>query len=167
VFDLLVDGQDLSGLPRVERKTRLADLRIQAPASIQYSDHQERRDPAFYKFACQQAPEGIVSKRVDAPYIPRDRDLCLKTKYLNRDAFTVVRRSDPDRGRAVGHTLSCCCLSITTTYDDAGPVGLRRPGRCGDRRRRVGTALAAVTVPGSRLGVPCDKKAVLIIQLIG
>ena len=50
VFDLLfLDGEDLTGLPLIERKTRLAELLAGAPASIRYSDHQQGSGPAFYK----------------------------------------------------------------------------------------------------------------------
>jgi len=34
--------------------------------------------------------EGIVSKRIDAPYAPGNRGLWLKVKCLNRVEFVVV-----------------------------------------------------------------------------
>ncbi len=43
--------------------------------------------------------EGIVSKRVDAPYAPGNRGLWLKVKYLNREEFVVIGWTDPEGSR--------------------------------------------------------------------
>jgi bifunctional non-homologous end joining protein LigD len=43
--------------------------------------------------------EGIVSKRVDAPYAPGNRGLWLKVKCLNREEFVVVGWTDPEGTR--------------------------------------------------------------------
>ena len=43
--------------------------------------------------------EGIVSKRLDAPYVPGNRGLWLKTKRLNREEFMVVGWTDPEGTR--------------------------------------------------------------------
>ena len=43
--------------------------------------------------------EGIVSKRVDAPYAPGNRGLRLKIKCLNREEFVVVGWTDPEETR--------------------------------------------------------------------
>ena len=43
--------------------------------------------------------EGIVSKRVDAPYAPGNRGLWLKTKCLNREEFVVAGWTDPEGSR--------------------------------------------------------------------
>ena len=74
MFDLLyLDGEDLTGLPLVDRKTRLEAFLIGAPNAIRYSDHQIGSGPAFYRVACQHRLEGIVSKRVDGRYEPDRR----------------------------------------------------------------------------------------------
>jgi bifunctional non-homologous end joining protein LigD len=87
VFDLLyLDGQDLTGLPLIDRKTRLEAFLVGAPDVIRYSDHQIDHGPAFHKIACQHGLEGIVSKRVDGQYDP-DRRFWLKVKSLNREEF--------------------------------------------------------------------------------
>jgi DNA ligase D-like protein (predicted ligase) len=100
LFDLLfLDGEDLTGLPLVERKARLPDLLSGTAVSLQYSDHQAGQGPAFYKLVCERGLEGIVSKRADAPYLPGDRGLWRKTKCLNRDEFIVVGWSDPEGSR--------------------------------------------------------------------
>ncbi|MGH7046491.1 MAG: hypothetical protein ACREE2_08900 [Stellaceae bacterium] len=43
--------------------------------------------------------EGIVSKRVDAPYLPGNRSLWRKVKCLNRAEFVVVGWTDPEGRR--------------------------------------------------------------------
>ncbi|HKR90454.1 MAG TPA: DNA ligase D [Phenylobacterium sp.] len=72
-FDLLfAGGQDLRGLPLGERKARLKALLGQACKGlgprIRYVDHFETEGAAVLASACRMALEGIVSKRLDAPY---------------------------------------------------------------------------------------------------
>src|ERR1051326_3750201 len=52
LFDLLfLDGEDLTGLPVVERKSRLAELLKGLGAPLVYSDYQIGRGPAFHQHA--------------------------------------------------------------------------------------------------------------------
>ena len=72
-FDLLfADGLDLRPLPLVERKERLEKLlegrRAKALSLIRYVGHLEADGPAVLQSACAMSLEGIVSKRLDAPY---------------------------------------------------------------------------------------------------
>lgn len=91
VFDLLhLDGRDLMNLPMLERKAELARL-IERAASgpIKYSDHVEEDGPAVLRHACQMALEGIVSKRMDAPYRSGRSDTFIKTKCSNAQELVV------------------------------------------------------------------------------
>ena len=91
VFDLLhLNGRDLMPLSLAQRKAELAALLERRGGTIRYSDHQIGQGPAFHRHACGLGPEGIVSKRLDALYIPGERGLCFKTKCLNREEFVVV-----------------------------------------------------------------------------
>jgi bifunctional non-homologous end joining protein LigD len=91
LFDLLyLDGADLSARPLLERKAQLAGLLSSTGSPLQYSDHQIGLGPAFYEKACALSVEGIVSKRIDAPYAPGNRGLWRKVKCLNREEFVVV-----------------------------------------------------------------------------
>jgi bifunctional non-homologous end joining protein LigD len=68
-FDLLfADGEDLRGLPLGERKARLARLLKGAGSRLRYVEHFESGGDAVLQSACKMALEGIVSKRLDAPY---------------------------------------------------------------------------------------------------
>jgi ATP-dependent DNA ligase len=70
-----------------------------AGSLLHYSDHQIGRGRAFYEHACAMEVEGIVSKRVDAPYAPGNRGLWRKVKCLNREEFVVVGWTDPEGSR--------------------------------------------------------------------
>jgi len=100
LFDLLhFDSETISAMPLVERKERLRTLLSGAGSPLQVSDHQIGRGRAFYDRACALKVEGIVSKRVDAPYAPGNRGLWLKVKCLNREEFVVVGWTDPEDAR--------------------------------------------------------------------
>src|SRR3954454_4839729 len=85
LFDLLhLHGENLTALPLVDRKTRLASLLNGAPDCLRYNDHQIGHGPAFHRLACENVVEGIVSKRINGRYEP-DRRTWLKIKSLNRE----------------------------------------------------------------------------------
>ena len=69
VFDLLFAGlEDLRPLPLSERKARLQGALGEAPDNIRYVDHFIAAGDAVLLSACRMHLEGIVSKRLDAPY---------------------------------------------------------------------------------------------------
>ena len=69
VFDQLFAGQeDLRPLPLEDRKARLEAHLEQAPANIRYVDHFITSGDAVLLSACRMDLEGIISKRLDAPY---------------------------------------------------------------------------------------------------
>ncbi|HWT52484.1 MAG TPA: non-homologous end-joining DNA ligase, partial [Caulobacter sp.] len=73
VFDLLhADGEDLTGLPLSDRKARLKtlleDLPAQAGERIRYVEHFQSGGEAVLQSACRMSLEGVVSKKLDAPY---------------------------------------------------------------------------------------------------
>jgi len=69
VFDLMFVGrEDLRALPLADRKARLKAHVAGAPATIRYVDHFIAAGDAVLRSACRMALEGIVSKRLDAPY---------------------------------------------------------------------------------------------------
>ena len=93
VFDLLhLDGEDLSGRPLLERKAALRRLLDAAKSSgpIRYSEHFEEDGSAVWQQACRMNLEGMVSKRVDAPYRPGRSDTFLKTKCHSAQEFVVA-----------------------------------------------------------------------------
>jgi bifunctional non-homologous end joining protein LigD len=68
-FDLLeLNGKDLQPLPLVERKAKLARLLTRAPLGIVFSEHTDQEGATVFRQACVMGLEGIVSKRLTAPY---------------------------------------------------------------------------------------------------
>jgi DNA ligase D-like protein (predicted ligase) len=99
-FDLIeLDGENIARRPLGERKKRLKALLDDPPAGIAYSDHEAVDGEVFRQAACKHGLEGIVSKRLDRPYLPGDRGAWVKTKCLNRAEFVVVGWSDPEGSR--------------------------------------------------------------------
>lgn len=81
-FDLLFEKhEDLRKLPLVQRKARLERL-LQAVTGdrIRYVEHFESRADTVLSSACKMELEGIVSKRLDAPYRSGRTDAWLKSK---------------------------------------------------------------------------------------
>jgi bifunctional non-homologous end joining protein LigD len=67
--DLLVhDGEDLRPRPLSDRKARLAKLLARAPAGIVFNEHTEEEGAVVFRHAWKLGFEGIVSKRLTAPY---------------------------------------------------------------------------------------------------
>jgi DNA ligase D-like protein (predicted ligase) len=100
VFDLLyLDDRDLMRLPLSDRKAELAKLFDHRDDAIRYSDHQIGQGATFLRHACALGVEGIVSKRLGAPYSPGQRGLWRKVKCLNREEFVVVGWTDPEGSR--------------------------------------------------------------------
>ena len=68
-FDLLFEGKsDLRALPLAERKDRLKAHLARAPVNIRYVDHFVTPGEAVLRSACRMDLEGVVSKKLDAPY---------------------------------------------------------------------------------------------------
>jgi bifunctional non-homologous end joining protein LigD len=124
VFDLLhLDGRDLTGLPMAERKAELARLLgTQQTGPVTYSEHFEGDGQAVLRTACLWRLEGIVSKRLDAPYRSGRSESFIKIKCSNAQEL-VVGGYSPSTAlpRAIG-------ALVVGYYDDgrfiyAGRVG--------------------------------------------
>jgi bifunctional non-homologous end joining protein LigD len=83
-FDLLFDGdEDLRSLPLGERKARLEKLLSKHSGGhgrLRYVEHFETGGDAVLKSACRLSLEGIVSKKLDAPYRSGRTDTWTKAK---------------------------------------------------------------------------------------
>ena len=90
IFDLLhLDGHATMGLPYKERRTLLEELQLRGPAWQTPAYHPgEGRE--LLAAAAEHRLEGVVAKRLDAPYRPGMRtDEWLKIKNLNRQELVI------------------------------------------------------------------------------
>jgi bifunctional non-homologous end joining protein LigD len=90
-FDLLMlNGDDLRRRPFVERKAALAKLLLRSRGGIQYVEHAEGHGDKMFAAVCDLGLEGIVSKRIDAPYRSGPSKSWIKTKNPNAPAAIRV-----------------------------------------------------------------------------
>lgn len=103
LFDLpWWNGRDLRAEPLAARKQRLTTL-LSAQVGgdrLRISDHVRGKGDVFYQQACAFGLEGVVSKRVDAPYRSARTSDWLKAKCRLRQEFVVGGYTDPAGGRA-------------------------------------------------------------------
>jgi hypothetical protein len=93
-FDLLeLDGQDLRNLPLGDRKKRLARLLGGRRLGIVLTDHTDEDGATIFRQACVMGLEGIVSKRLTAPYRSGPSRDWLKVK--NPDSPAMIRARKP------------------------------------------------------------------------
>ena len=123
-FDLMMlDGADLTSLPLIARKDRLEKLiKKLGNDQIRYSDHFRGVGEQMLKESCKLDLEGVISKRVDAPYVSGRHGQWLKSKCVKRQEFVIGGFSDPEGSRT---GLGALLLGV---YENKK---LRYVGRCG------------------------------------
>jgi bifunctional non-homologous end joining protein LigD len=94
-FDLLeLDGEDLRALPLGDRKKRLAKLLGTRRIGIVISEHTDEDGATIFQQACKMGLEGIVSKRLSAPYRSGPSRDWIKVK--NPDSLAMIRAQETD-----------------------------------------------------------------------
>jgi bifunctional non-homologous end joining protein LigD len=89
-FDLLeLDGEDLRTLPLVDRKRRRAGLVGRRSIGIVLSAHTADDGASIFRQACRMGLEGLVSKRLSAPYRSGPSRDWIKVK--NPDSPAMIR----------------------------------------------------------------------------
>jgi bifunctional non-homologous end joining protein LigD len=92
-FDLLeLDGVDYRPLPLSRRKDRLARLPARVQVGIALNEHTDARGELVFRQACAMGLEGIVSKRLTAPYRSGPSRDWIKVK--NPDSPAMVRHRE-------------------------------------------------------------------------
>src|SRR4051794_2361001 len=90
-FDLLyLDGFDLRAVPYLERKKLLARLLDGAPESLMFVEGIEAKGDEVFAAACRLGLEGIVAKRIDAPYRSGRQESWIKLKCKKSDTLPIV-----------------------------------------------------------------------------
>ena len=90
-FDLLMlGGEDLRRRPLSERKNALKKLIARAGDGLQYVEHAARDGAEMFALACKLGLEGIVCKRLEAPYRSGRVRSWLKVKNPNSPAMLRI-----------------------------------------------------------------------------
>jgi ATP-dependent DNA ligase len=109
-FDLFyLDGWMVSNLTLIERKALLEPLIADKPG-LQFNDHETGDGELILKHAGKLGFEGVVSKTIDAPYVPGNRGLWHKAKALNRQEFVIVGWSRSGRIAALSRCAAARLL---------------------------------------------------------
>ena len=99
-FDLLsLDGEDLTGLPLIERKEKLRGLIPKGDKLIHYSDHIRGSGEQLLNKFCAAGLEGVISKKADEPYVGSRAGGWLKIKCIKRQEFVIVGWTPSDKAR--------------------------------------------------------------------
>jgi bifunctional non-homologous end joining protein LigD len=94
-FDLLeLNGEDMRGLPLRERKVRLERLLSLSRTGIVFNEHTDQDGATVFQHACKLGLEGIVSKRLTAPYRSGPSRDWLKVK--NPDSPAMIRAREAE-----------------------------------------------------------------------
>jgi bifunctional non-homologous end joining protein LigD len=95
-FDLLeLNGKDLRPLPLGDRKAKLAQLLARARAGITYNEHADEDGAVVFRHARMLGLEGIVSKRLSAPY---------RSGHSLRGIYCLRQRTEADAIRAAAES---------------------------------------------------------------
>jgi ATP-dependent DNA ligase len=94
-FDLLeLDGEDLRAMSLDDRKKRLARLLARRRVGIVLSEHTAEDGATVFQQACKMGLEGIVSKRLSAPYRSGPSRDWIKVK--NPDSPAIIRAREAE-----------------------------------------------------------------------
>ena len=109
IFDLLhLDGHNLRNLPLDRRKKILEGLLSSLPDdhTLRYSEHLGEHGREIFDKACQLGAEGIVSKKISAPYTSSRSAAWLKIKCVRRQEFVIGGFTPPSKtGVGIGALL--------------------------------------------------------------
>ena len=101
-FDLpYYAGHDLRAVPLAERRALLGRLLADHDSQrLRFSDNFEGAPADMLDAACRMKLEGIIGKRVDAPYASTRAGTWIKLKCQNRQEFVIGGYTDPKGSRS-------------------------------------------------------------------
>jgi bifunctional non-homologous end joining protein LigD len=100
-FDLLeLDGEELTDLPLLDRKTKLKAILPDKSKHIRFSDHIQGSGEKLLESVCAAGLEGVVSKLAASKYIGARVGSWVKTKCIKRQEFVIVGWTPSDKSRA-------------------------------------------------------------------
>ena len=124
LFDLIhLNGLDLCDVALLDRKTLLESVLQDAPSRLRYSSHLIGSGPQVFAQVPAEKLEGIISKRVDAPYHGGRSSSWQKIKMELSDEFAIAGFIEPQGSRVgIGSLLLAA---------PEGKKGWRLAGRVG------------------------------------
>jgi hypothetical protein len=126
LFDLLfLDGEDLTGFPLSDRKTRLAAAMNKPVAALQYSDHQVGRGPTFYAEACKLGLEPGDFLKVDCAGC--SHTAMLGPAYLNRLGLSHGTKSSISK---IACDVEPAVRKVVPPYRSSGQISRLIPSYC-------------------------------------
>ncbi|MGY4624496.1 DNA ligase D [Bradyrhizobium sp. USDA 4486] len=154
-FDLLyLDGYDLRGVAYVERKRLLERLLRTAPETFIYVEHVTADGEEIFRHACRLGLEGLVAKRMEAPYRSGRQETWLKLKCKKSETFPIVAFVE----KLGAHPRKIASLYVGRRENGkllyAGKV---RTGYTEISARELRERLDPLIRPGSPLDVPIKK----------
>jgi len=152
-FDLLqLDGQDLRSLPLAERHHRLTQLlragRATVKGPVRLGQRLTGDGSELLRAACGLGLEGIIAKRIDAPYSSTRGTAWVKVKCGHRQEFVVVGFTPP-KGARTGLGSLLLAVNDDGRLRYAGRVGSGIPD---EDLRELSAGLRRLERPDSPLG---------------
>jgi bifunctional non-homologous end joining protein LigD len=126
VFDLLhADGRDLRGLPLRDRAKQLKDwlASVTPNGPVRLSEHLTGSGRQAWKAACDLGLEGLIGKRLDAPYLSGRSDTWIKLKCRSGQEFVIGGYTEPAGQRQGFGALLVGTRAPDGGLDYAGRVG--------------------------------------------
>lgn len=119
-FDLLeLGGHSLAKLPNIERKERLEAVLASADPPIHVADHVIGAGEKLFEAMCRAGQEGIIAKKIDAPYRHLRSKAWVKVKCTRRQEFVIVGwKKSSARGRPFASLL----MAQNEPGDDGGTL---------------------------------------------
>ena len=124
LFDLIhLEGFDLCDVPLQDRKALLQTVLQYAPSRLRYSSHLVGSGPQVFERVTAEKLEGIISKRVNAPYHAGRSRSWQKIKMELSDEFAIAGFIEPKGSRTGIGSLLLASPQGKTGWRLAGRVG--------------------------------------------
>ena len=129
-FDLLInDGEDIRKLPYLERKKRLKLLIPHSNERVRYGEHVESGGATMFKSVTAAGGEGIIAKRMTAPYNTGRSNNWIKIKGELREDALIIGFMPSDKHKGFASLLAAKKNDHGLTYVVRIGTGYNRANR--------------------------------------
>jgi bifunctional non-homologous end joining protein LigD len=158
-FDLLYfDGNDLTRLDLSERRQLLEGLLKDSAGAIRLSEEIEGDGDVLLAAACEHGLEGIIAKRLDAPYHSDRRGDWVKIECIQSDSFFIVGYEPfADALGGIGRLLLAARKGNDLVYVGGGGTGFKY-------RETIKLRKDFDTLKTAKAPVPIKRKSAIWVQ---